>query len=262
MNAAILASTFELHTDRVGTWLAIVAIVATFAVASATLWMAKKTKDLAKDSRGQIEIGRQQLDAAREAVAVAEKAVVATTRPWIMSGEDLCMDEADPSLNDPAVIVFSSGSVDYPISVRIRLKNVGPGLALIKLSDSWICGYGQLENRDLTLPYANIFTDTPVVPSGAEFQMNGRIFASSAKWSNIKPETFCFQSTSSGSLVSKKGNFVVEVGYTDAGGEDEVKAKIHVLVHRPLQCSVFQIDYFRGDAADPFVSTRVGMPGW
>ncbi len=213
-------------------------------------------------SKGQIEIGKQQVDAARDAVAVAEKAVVATTRPWIMSGEDFYTDEPDPSLTNPAVIVYFSGLTDFPVSVRIRLKNVGPGLALVKPSDSWICGYGQLENRDLTLPYANIFTDTPVVPSGVEFQMYGRISSSSAKWSDIKPETFCFQSTPSGSISPKKGNFVIEVAYTDAGGEDEVKAKIHVLVRRPFQCSVFQIEYFRGASTEPFVSTRVGMPGW
>ena|ERR1700677_2440527 len=147
MNSVLLASTFLLHTDRVGTWLAIIAIVATFGVASATLWMAKKTKDLAMVSKGQIEIGKQQVDAARDAVAVAEKAVVATTRPWIMSGEDFYMDEPDPSLASPAVVVYFSGLSDFPVSVRIRLKNVGPGLALIKPSDSWICGYGQLEPR-------------------------------------------------------------------------------------------------------------------
>jgi hypothetical protein len=51
------------------------------------------------------------------------------------------------------------------------------------------------------------------------------------------------------------------VAYTDAGGDDEVTAKIHVQVSRGRECRVHRIDYHRADSPEPFVSTRVGLPG-
>jgi hypothetical protein len=88
----------------------------------------------------------------------------------------------------------------------------------------------------------------------------GRIIASAANWPNATVQTVCFQTVPVGGY-SPVGGFVLEVAYTDAGGDDEVTAKIHVQVSRGSECRVHRIDYFRGDSPEPFVSTRVGLPG-
>lgn len=249
----LFAATFVLRTESLGTWLAVLGILASAGVAVATFLMAMKTRDLARDAQTEIEIGRRQATA-------AEKALVAATRPWIVSGEDRDTEEPDPSLVDPAVIIYPSGFPEFPIFVRVRLKNVGPGLALIKSYNSWFSGYGQLATPNQIQRYNNLFTQTPVVPSGAEFEMMGRIIATATDWSNATVQTVCFQTVPGGGY-SPVGGFMLEVAYTDAGGDDEVTAKIHVQVSHGRECRVHRIDYHHEDSPEPFVSTRVGLPG-
>jgi hypothetical protein len=252
MNTTQLAVTYVLRTDAIGEWLSIVAIVVSASVAIATFKMASKTREMAQATENELDIGR------RQAVA-SEKAVAAATRPWIVPGEDRGMDEEDPDLNSPAVRL-GGWDVDFPVYVWVRLTNVGPGLALIDSSNSWVNGRGQLSAPDAIERYANVFTDTPVVPSGGEFTMMGKIRASSANWSNIDRQRFAYPPNPSGGYGTT-GEFVTEVSYTDAASENEVTAKIHVLVDYAFRCRVFRVDYFRRDATESFVSTNVGLPG-
>ena len=111
---ALFAPTFVLRTDSPGAWLAVLGIMASAGVAVATFLMAMKTRDLAKDAQAEIEIGRRP-------VTAAEKAVVAATRPWIVSGKDFGTEEAEPGLAGPAVIIYKSGSSEFPVFVRVPL---------------------------------------------------------------------------------------------------------------------------------------------
>ena len=245
MQTRLFAATFVLKTDSLGVRLAVLGIIASFAVAGATLWMAKKTKDLAVDAAAELETGRRQ-------------AAAASTRPWIVPN-DLSAVEIRSIPRDTVNSVF----------VEARLKNVGPGLALIKSADSWICGYGHLNDSNTINQYSNVFTETPIVPSGDEFVMSGTVRHSSANWSGATPESIGFQKTPDGGYP-QTGEYVVEVAYTDAAGEDEVVAKVRVIIEKlhtdsggwtTYSSRVHRVDYFRGEDQDPFLSTKIGSPG-
>jgi hypothetical protein len=127
-------------------------------VAGATLWMALKTRELSRNAKAEIDVSIEQASAARDAVT-------AVTRPWIVISDGGTMPMGD-SLANRAVHVNFRGNVEWPVNVHVRLKNVGPGLAVIVPTKSWAYGYGQLEGGNEIRPFTNIVTDTPVVPTG------------------------------------------------------------------------------------------------
>jgi hypothetical protein len=258
MSEQLFSVTFTLQTDALGVWIAIAGIAASFAVAGATLWMAAKTRELSKNAKKEIEVSNEQASAARDAVT-------AVTRPWIVIG-DGGDSHSGTSLVHRAVQVGFQGNTDWPVNFHVWLKNVGPGLALIDPGKCWVHGYGQLNDRNELRPFTNIFTNTPVVPTGADFEMTGRIMTSSANWSGISVEAFCFPSTPQGGRA-EIGAVRLDIAYTDVAGKNLVVASIQVVVSsldgggpNHVSCRVHRVDYLNGEPLEQFSTTRVGPP--
>jgi hypothetical protein len=81
----------------------------------------------------------------------------------------------------------------------------------------------------------------------------GKIRASSANWSIIDRQSFAYPRIPGGGFGTT-GEFVTEVSHTEAASENEVTARIHVLVEYAFRCRVFRVDDLRRDATESFVS--------
>ena len=258
MHEPLISVTFTLHTDTLGVCIAVAGIVASFAVAGATLWMAAKTRELSVNAKREISVSMEQAAAARDAVT-------AVTRPWIVIGPG-GGNSMGGDLSFRAVQLGPGSDGEWPVNLQVWLKNVGPGLALVDPEQSWLYGYGQLGAPNEIRRFTNIFTDTPVVPTGTEFEVKGRVRASSAEWSNVSVDAFCFPSTPQGGRT-QNGSVMLEIAYTDVAGKNLVVARIHAvaksLVNGPpnrVSCRVYRVDYLSGEPLEQFSTTRVGSP--
>lgn len=260
--AAIVSTTFVLHADTVTVVLGICTFVATAALAAFTLNTALTTKRLAKATENEIQVAT---DAARAATMtaeagqrqadVSEKSFASLIRPWLTITSD--RTESLP-LSDPAVYVDNARE-PYSVYIAARLMNVGPGLALVNATSSWVSGYGHANDSMHAQRFANLFTSTPVVPSNTEFLVEALISPSSARWSELTTEKFCFPRSPAG--LSDSGDFLLEVSCTDATGLNETRAAFHVVVDGYFQCRVFKIEYFALESTVPFATVIVGLPG-
>ena len=243
---------FTLHTDIFSTVIGVFTVIATIILAVYTAMMAKRTRQLAEETKDMVTHSERQ-------AAAAEGALLAATRPWLVTSKSVAIEQPSPDLVIPSVKVESAGS-QFPIYLSARFTNVGQGLALIDTSNSWLCARGQTNNPDEFLPYANLFTDSPVLPSGEELVVECQVRKTAAQWNEITLEKFCFPRTLGGGNVAP-GEFLIKIAYTDAAGKNPVRAEVRVLVRDTFECEPHLISYFNGREVEPFSQVRVGLPG-
>jgi|SRR5665213_9616 len=262
----IASAVFILHSDSITVIIGIVTFLATGLLAYFTMRNAAETKSLAQETKDEIEVSQKSADAsvsaaeaARRQADVSEKSFASLIRPWLTSDVDWIDEFYKPGATEPYAFSVERARDEFSVYVRARLNNVGPGLALIDTSKSWVSGYGHLEDKMRIQPFVNIFTDTPVVPSGSTFRIEGLIRPSSASWTELTPESFCFPPTLGG--LSPSGEFHLDVAYTDAAGLNEITASFRIVVDAKFTCRVYRIAYFANGTDQPFSTVTVGLPG-
>ena len=262
-----LASVYILRTDMAGLVLGIFAIITSASVAIGTVYLAIRTSAMAKETRKDVEVARSLAEEARvanqlarEQVQASERTLSATIRPWLVAGEDREGKNPDDGyLESFSPVSISRVNEATPIFVSLRVRNVGPGMALFDSRHSYLFGRGQINHLNELCRFGNLFTDSPVIPPGDEALIWGAVSVSSALWSEISRETFCFPRTTDGSPVPP-GEFALELAYTDAEGGSPTICRISVLVHAGFECRAHRIDYFEAGLEDPSVTVRVGGP--
>ena len=261
-----MGTTLVLHADLVSEWLAALTLLSTLLLAFFTWRLARATKQLSDDSEKEFQVTNKSANAAVEAASasrrqaeISERSLESLIRPWITAGE-YTWDEEDSS-DYPArfpLVTLSEGYGRFAVFTQMKLQNVGPGIALIDTNQSWLLGRSQFNEPDEVRPFTNLFTETPVVPPQSNFFVVGRISPASAHWSGLTPEKFAYPRSG---MTGIKGNFVMTVAYTDAGGNNPVTAEFHIVVEPGLACRIFKIRYLKTDTGSEFAEVIVGSVG-
>jgi hypothetical protein len=205
--------------------------IASGAVALATLFLGWKTRQMARETKRvaesteaearavveQSEKVAAQAAASEEQSRIGREALQASIRPWltaVVHGEVVL---SGPLITDPTEIHLSEK--DDSITCSIPLRNVGNGLALIQPS---MCRFlGRIPGgppEPVVLSQGN--PTAAAVGSGEHTRIRFTIAKTSSQWTGLTLE----------GIVGRdrhKGEFFVEVLYTDASGGQPTWARVH-----------------------------------
>jgi len=248
--------------------------VASGAVALATLYLGLKTRGMASatkrvaeatetEARAVVEQSKKvaaQAAASEEQSRISGEALLASIRPWLtamVQGEVV-----QGEVPRPATIHLVEREKDDAISCSIPLRNVGNGLALIQPS---MCRFlGRIPGdppEPVVLSQGN--PTVAAVAPGEDTRVRFTIARTSSQWTGLTLD----------GVVGRdrhKGEFFVEVLYTDASGGQPTWAKVHVTATlspiAPYPWRVSDIAYHHVEeghtlSKEPFSVTRFAR-GW
>ncbi len=202
--------------------------------------VAGETKEAAEATKASADATKDAAEAAvREAVAV-ERQLEVTTQPWLAWTGDT---------TDGVGVSIYSDDTTGTVGGALRVRNVGNGLALIRVSESRILGG---RNRDLE-PFVFLKTANPILPPGGETVIRFDVAARSAAWGDLFADIFI------GKGVRGNGLFAFDVVYSDSAGAATYRARFQAVPRDPSLAGfiIFQVDYYRGDSAEPIATVRV-----
>jgi hypothetical protein len=218
----------------------------TLVLAWTTSSMARETKASAAATATEAKEVARQAKAAEEQIQLTRAALNSSVRPWLTRvtpplSSSLGADKV-PSEHE---IVVEGQETNF--GVRLHLRNVGPGIALI--------GRDELGGRD------EAFRIEGLDLNGERVHRNG--FAAAAVLPPNESTLISFvvenaPMTQFLSLDRNDGEFWVSVPYTDVNGGQSVVAKVHVTrLTRAGSWAIHKIDYYDADPSigDDFIAT-------
>jgi hypothetical protein len=200
-------------TERIDIALAVTSggvALATGVLAWKTRNMAKETARMAQATETEAEKVADQVAATRKQVRISSAALRVSTRPWLTKGTE----------RDPAAVVQLMSAQD--IAVQIRVRNVGPGLAVILPEGCEVRGGGKQPGTKLT---RRGYAGTPVLPPNDETWVSFRV-----QGSDVEADYFLGKTESFGQITVSVLYFDADLGggkradfriaATDAGGSE------------------------------------------
>ncbi|MHB8289471.1 MAG: hypothetical protein ACYDEY_09590 [Acidimicrobiales bacterium] len=248
-------------------WIAAGAVL-TGVAAVATAWMAfytrkaaRDTSEMAKASVREVKAIEEQLVHSAEQVRLSGESLRASVQPWLTwRPEYEVSPDADagygPQLwggNMPvpgAELSESNDGLDGSILVR----NVGNGLGILALNESWVLGVDIDDRASSSLrQYVHPSTNNPIIPTGSEATVHFHIPLVSAAWTNLTLDGFAGR-------PNTNGGFELDLVYTDAVGGSTIRAKFHIACSDKDHSSVWRVwrtEYFvPHDAINPQITAE------
>lgn len=232
---------------------------ATFFLALKTRSMAKETNSVARATAEEAATVERQTVLVERQVVVSTRALQATVQPWLIweSGFEVEPDGGAP-FGFVCGLTYSPGwhpcihasEENGEIVGWLRLRNVGNGLALLEMSQSYL--YPKNERRRLERIHPSV--EVPVVPTNGTVDITFRVPAAE---SVDRPAMAMLQFAGGGAGHEL---FAIEVVYGDAIAGNTTSARFSA--HRTQgedEWSVFAAEYRQGDG-EPVVVRRYGQP--
>jgi len=186
-----------------------VSALATALMAFFTRKAAKDTSTMAKATADEARAIEQQLGHSADQVRVAEQSLRASAQPWLAWEETFEVPvPSRASGSEPGTGAYIYNQSTFALRGGLRVHNVGNGLAIVDLSESWVLACvpqapGQRERR------GHPAIDNPVIPAGGSAEIT---FAVDLEGENGTGPTF-------DELVGRSstaGQFALEICYRDA----------------------------------------------
>jgi len=256
------AFTLALTHLKIADWTSLGVALATFLLALTTGYMAWKTKALADQAREESGAVRKQADAVVQQAKASERqaeisaaALEASIQPWLTRVDPpavISVGEDPFGFRLPLLVdVLEQSEVGLgTIKVRLDLRNVGAGLALIQAVDHYRDRF-IIEGRDASGATVTRFgfAASPAVPPGGETRLSFLVKQVSVKH---------FLGQDQGD-----GLFFVNVPYTDTKGGQLVDARFHITFSKASDMwLVYRIEYRRDGEARPFVTVESDAAMW
>lgn len=226
-------------------WISIGVGAASLLVAGGTFFLAWKTRDMARETKDvaiatateadkvgrQAEAAERQIELSRRQIELSRAALDATIRPWLTKAIET-RDLPQP---------IAEGIWDERTTVlRMYVRNVGPGIALIESGDEFRIQGLALSGAEVT---RRGFADATALPPGETTRVSFVL-------QNVELEPFFSRHRNS-------GEFYVWIPYTDSNGGQPVSARIHATFNRDRGSWLFyQIHYFRPEEEEAFATVE------
>jgi hypothetical protein len=208
-------------TDRVS----IAVALTTLAVAIATGWLAWNTRNLASETTRMAKATENEAEEVAKQARTSSAALRAATRPWLSIGIEG---------GEPAQILEDS---EQHIVVNLKVRNLGPGLALIPPEGCTISGPGRESRETVT---RRGFATTPVLPPNEETWLTLRV-----EGSDIDAKHFLRK-------MDSFGQATITVLYfdSDMGSGRQAEFRIAALSASGTPWRLYEIEYFAPIADD------------
>lgn len=195
---------------------------------------------------------RSKVNHATSQVQVAREGLGAIAQPWL-AWESPATETLTAAGDSPQAkfvqIQRGSPGVDAlededGIFGYIVLRNVGSGVGLLHLSESWVLGHDGTNYAELR-PYVTLVTDNPVVQQGHLVLLQFDIPRASAAWTALSLDRFVARHGTC-------GDFECVVTFTDAMERSPTRAEFFIRRDEDIAAwSVERIYYYVGEATDP-----------